>query len=559
MPTETSGATASAQRDQLWTVLAAATVLATFSHLHSSWLLAERASPTLGAVGTFGYVALLVLAVGALAVRTDPGRHRVEVGTLVVAVGIQLLEIPALATRGLVGAVDEGQLTNAAIKTFVAGGSPYATSYAALLTHPTRLMDGHIVDHYDYPPLPLLLGRLGSPLWSGLADIAVLNVLALCLAAVLGFVLLPARLRLVAVLAVLSVGFLNSLAVIGEPIVLALPLLVVATARWTRIGAAGRRGADVVAGACLGLAAADQQLVWFLVPFLAVAVWCLRSGETTHGRAFLRLAPYFGAAGVTLVAANLPLVLRDPSAWWRGVTEVLTQHAMPDGPGLSTLSVDLLHGTGALYYYRWAATALYAALLVGVALAPRRLAVAFAILPMLTFVWQLRSEDSYYLAFAPLWIFLVAATPPGALESARGVGAGSHLRHGVRRVALAAAFVPAVACLVVGLVSRPPLTVQPLSVQERHGVWALAVRVRNNALAPVTPEFKLIEHGRTSGLLHAVGPSRLAAARWGRYVVRGATHDLPGAGARVVVFTDRPETASVGDLRAAARTAGSGP
>lgn len=533
--------------DQLWTAISAAAVLALLANLRSHWVLIAAHSSALGALGTLSYIGLFACVFAVLSARSVRAHALADVSVLVLAVFIRLLEVPALiAPGGRARLNDEGLLTNAAIHALAVGADPYGSSFAAVLgTRGTHLLNGTPVTHYDYPPLPLVLGLLGRNLGVGFGTISVINAFALIAAAILAFILLPTRLRPFAVLGTLALGFLDSRALGGEPVVIALPLLIVATARWYAVGDTGRLRKDVIAGSCLGLAMATQQLVWFLVPFLLVAMWTRHHGRESAGAAARRLLPYVATATVVFLVVNLPFAVRDASSWWTGMTTVLTQHAMPDGPGLSTLSTDVFGGSGAFGAYAIAALLVYVGLLVLVVLLPRRTATAFAILPMIAFIWSLRSEDTYYLCFAPLWVFLAAVTPPEVTTGSRGLLPDGTFGRIGKRVLAGVLFVPALLAFIVAVVTPAPLHFRSVNATVR----VITVRVHNGSSHVVSPHFALLRRAQLTLLRTRSGPAAVKPGATASYRLStpSSLHQALARG-RVIALTDDPETASVGRI-----------
>jgi hypothetical protein len=200
---------------------------------------------------------------------------------------------------------------------------------------PTLTMSGHLVSDYGYPPLGAVITAALVPLTPGLPTAAIVSALAMIITAVLLFKLLPTALRPAAALVCFVVGPAVGYSANGYPAIMALPFPVFAVANWPLTGAAGTLGRRGVAQAvCFGLAMATHQLVWYVAPFILVGLWLIRRGHL-GGRVALRLTgSYLGIMAATWGAVNLPFVVQDPGAWWRGMLEPLTQHAVPFGQGL---------------------------------------------------------------------------------------------------------------------------------------------------------------------------------------------------------------------------------
>lgn len=548
---------------RLWTVLSVVAAAGVLVRLHRVWTIVSEHSAEAAVSATLGYVALLACIVAAVVVRDDRFHRVVDGVVLAVVVTLQLLQIPALAATDVVKLGDEGRLTDAAIASIRHGLDPYTRTFPATAHETvTALMNGRAVDRFDYPPLSAVLGAAGGWLWSDLAHAAVLDVVAMSLAAVIAFLVLPQTLRPAATIGVLSLSLVASRATVGEPVVIALPFLLVACLHWTDIGLPDHRRGDLVRGTCLGLAMATQQLVWFLVPFLLVAVWSLRRSTRSPLGAAGTLVPIGAAAGLAFTVVNLPFALAAPGAWEHGLIDVFTQHAIPYGPGLPTLSIALLHGTGGLATFTLGAALVYAALLLALALLPRQLGPAFAVLPMICFLFSVRSEDTYYLAFAPLWLVLAAATPRAATRAATGLlerrGATSFPRPWVGAL-VAVSFVPAVACVALAFAAAPALTVSVTGVSRPNApgtMRAVVVEVTNHSRRTLRPTFKVFAEAILGPARILSGPGRVGPHASATYVLSAPVSVLAQKQTeRVVALTDDPESASVGFLTRAERFA----
>jgi hypothetical protein len=164
-----------------------------------------------------------------------------------------------------------------AAREFAAGGEPSGLTY---------LFDGTIVNDFGYPPLGAMLAAVTTAASGLAATAAVWPVIGLLCAAVILFVRLPNPLRPLSVIVCFGLPRLTGMAFSGYPSLIALPLMMMAVAWWPSIGAGGRLSRrDYVGACCLGMAAAAQQLVWVVAPFLLVGVWLLRRGTTTPRRA----------------------------------------------------------------------------------------------------------------------------------------------------------------------------------------------------------------------------------------------------------------------------------
>lgn len=534
-------------------VLSVVTAASLIAGLRAIWINATSGGARFGLVVTLCYLALFLLLVAALCVRGRRSLVRVDLGVLAVALVIELIQIHRSVVERLAFTGDEGTLSAHALSALRHGHNPYALSWPqAVTSFPTQLMGGGIVDRFTYPPLGIVLGAAAGLVWHSLASPVVITGLALMATSVIMFVVFPRELRPLAVLVIFGITFETARAGNGAPAVIALPFLVVTLWQWPRTGAGGRLArAGIARAVCLGLAAATQQLAWFIVPFVLVGMWRVRRGELSRRQTAAVLARYLGVSLAVFAVVNVAFAIVGLGDWWRGLTSVLTQHAVIYGPGLAMLSGNVLRGSGALDFYSYATGFLYIAFLLVFAVRIRRFGTLVAVLPMIVFFLSIRSEDTYYVVFAPLWIVTTVTTSRADFAAAREMPLPAWLRRPVAfRAATAALFVPTVACLLVAILTPPPLRMQVVStVATNPGrVDQINVIVHNSSGHAVEPHFALVAHANL-GIYWRVGqgPPTLLAGQ-------SATYQLlaPGVGppftqastARLDALSDDPQTLS---------------
>jgi uncharacterized membrane protein len=537
-------------------VVAAASLVA---GLRTIWINATSGSAGFGLVVTLCYLALFLLLIAALCVRGRRPLVRVDIGVLAVALVIEVIQIHRFVVERLAFTGDEGTLSAHALNALRHGHNPYALSWPrAVASFPTQLMGGGIVDRFTYPPFGIVLGAAAGLVWHSLASPVVVTGVALMGTAVFMFAVFPRELRPLAVLVIFGITFETARASNGTPAVIALPFLAVALWKWPRTGAGGRLGrSGLTRAACLGLAAATQQLAWFILPFVVVGIWRVRRGELSRRETAAVLGRYVGVSIAVFAVVNMPFAIVGLSDWLHGLTSVLTQHAVIYGPGLAMLSGNVLRGSGALDFYSYATALLYVALLVMFAVGIRRFGPLVAVLPLLVFFLSIRSEDTYYVVFAPLWVVTAVTTSRADCAGARPVPLPPWLRRPTAfRLATVALFVPAVACLAVAVLSPRPLHLRVVSTAASKAglVTAIDVAVHNVSGHPVEPHFALVVQANLGIYWHVIeGPPTLAAGQ-------SATYELgaPGvgppfiatAGARLDALSDHPQTLSSVEIRA---------
>jgi hypothetical protein len=506
-----------------------------------------------------------LLALAALVVTARSARAMTWVDAAILVVGLVRLALFLAASTGphvAAYSADEGALVTEAARALSHGGHFYGvhltdtiTDYHVPLTH---TMTGGVADTFGYPPLSVLLTALVTPLFpSWLPVAATLSVAGVALAVVLMFVLLPSRYRGAAVLTCLAFDWMFTFARQGYPVFLALPLLVVVFAAWTRTGAGGRLGRRGVTQAlCLGLACSAHQLAWFVVPFLLTGLLFVRRGELPWRPAILVTARYAGLAALAFFAVNVVPLVQSPTAWLHGVLTPLRQHIVPQGLGPIDIPMYLTHGSGALDAFGWSSAALALALLAVFALFPRALGPAVAVLPWLTFFLTARSTETYFVLLAAVWVTSLATTSPADFGRA-WQWRPAPLRHRSLRMALPVVLIaPAAGLLAVAVLTPAPLR---LAVTSWSGaatwndgartVRTIHVEVTNTSSRRLIPHFTGSQSFWVNwGFSVERGPRSLAPHQRARYALRyelpAGMPVSPNSATYLRVFTDRPQTLS---------------
>jgi hypothetical protein len=534
-------------------VVAAASLLV---GLRTIWINATTDGAGFGLIVTLCYFAVLSLIVAALCCRDRRSLVRIDLLVLVVASLIELTDLHRFVVRSFTYDVDEGVLTAHAMTALRHGVNPYRPAWPhAVSLFPTQLMGGGIVDRFDYPPLSAVLGAAAGLVWHGLATPAVLDGVALLAAGVIMFVAFPPRWRPLAVLVTFGIGFDATRAASGDPAVIALPFLAVALWQWPKVGAGGELGrSGIVRAVCLGLAAATQQLAWFIVPFVVVGMWRVRRGELPPRQAATVIGRCLAISAATFAVVNLPFAIAGPVDWWQGVTSVLTQHAVIYGPGLAMISDNILPVSGALGFYNYATGLLYIAFLVMFAVGIKRFGTAAAVLPMAVFLLSVRSQDTYYLVFAPVWIMTAVTTSRADFASAPPLSLPTSMptwlhRPRTLRGATIGLYIPALACLIVAVATPRPLHMRVLSTTaDAASVAEISVDVLNTSSHLVAPHFVLVTRAEIGRYWRvATGPSALRPGQQARYELLapvGGTPSVPDASMRLVAVSDDPQTIS---------------
>jgi len=496
------------------------------------------------------YLVMLVAAVLALCVRSATALVRIDVIVLGTAVLLKSIAVWPSVTGEREIVVDEGMLMDAATRALAAGHNPYLMSWPQIdPSLPTRLMDGGAAFDFAYPPFGIELGAVLQRVFPSCVGITAVATLALLASAIFIFCVAPAPLRPLATLSVLGLGTLTSYTQNAYPSLIALPFLCVAVWKWTSIGRDGQlgRGGVLRAGA-LGLALATHQLGWFLAVFLVVGLALLRWGELSGRAAVGVLLRYAAIAAAAFFATSLPFLITAPGAWLTGITEPLTQHAVPHGQGIMGISYYLIGGGGALDFYGHASLLLLLALLIAYAVHLPWLGRAAVVLPWLLFAVSTRSQDGYFLLTMPLWIVGLCTTTADDFRGAYRFPALRKVRgRTIGVLATVALFIPAAACVIVAVAVPQPLAMRVAAdVAPGQTVRSLTVEVTNRSSHAITPNFAL-----TAGVditqfwSVTVGPGTIPAHGTALYTL------IPPANSWTITETtflravsDRPQTLS---------------
>lgn len=448
---------------------------------------------------------------------------------------------------------DEVAFGQGAAQLLLAGHDPYAANLAWTLGHfqvastdMTNTLAGTLVTRLSYPALSFLVYVPALAVGLHAQAAPYVDAAFWILALVVLWVTVPPPWRLL-VPVIGSLGAYIGQVSGGVIDALFVPFAVVGLWRWDRFGDPDERSfARWIGPVAVGLGCAVEQTLWFLVPFLLVGI-AQEARRGGHPWA-PRLGRYAGWLAAAFLAPNLPFLVWDPGAWWRGTTLPLTHGLVPLGQGLIAIATYLTSGTGALPAYSIAAGCLMVALLALTAAQYGALKRALPILPALVLLVPTRSLSNYVLFLVPsllvggLTVRRLAGPPvaPGPVERRVGLGVAG------------AALLASVAALGVAITSPPPLRLRVTGEQttgQLATVDALTLSVRNETAAALRPHFA-VGLGPYLSNFWAVqrGPRRLAAHTTGRYALWApGTDSMPSVGEQLVVYgvTAAPAAISV--------------
>ena len=507
-------ATVDRPADQVGTLHRAITsiaLFALFSGALGDWLATIWVHRNAGLMVMAGYGLVLLFAVLAFTVRTSKAMLLVDVG---VVISTLVIRIPAFLTSFPSGAAtyanDEGRLTAFGGGLLRHGTNPYVGIWPTASIGGTKTMAGGVVDHYDYPPVPAILTALHGPKTLGIPTASLIASIALLAAVILMFVLLPTPWRALAPLICVAIPLLPKLAHQAYPEIIALPFLIVAVNRWTRLGSTGRlRLAGTMSAIGLGIGISTQQMAWFLAPFLVLGVLMVRLGDLPRRTAIAVTLRYVGVTALTAAVFNAPFAVWDFHAWLTAMLTPVTSATVPHGQGLIDISYYFTGGSAALQLYSTAALLFAVALLALFVLMFRRLGPAMAILPWPIFYLSIRSSDKYFYVFAPLWIVSLLtvsrrdfATAPELFDTLSRWRPRQWRRfqwrpfqwRPIRAVVAAILILPAVVCVGVAALTPQPLrmTVDGMTVTASGNlVRVIDVTIENATDTTIRPHFAL--------------------------------------------------------------------
>lgn len=275
---------------------------------------------------------------------------------------------------------------------FLQGHNPYAANMSYILnqygTPPTILLNGTYVHTYDYPAFSFLQ-FIFIPLL-GIKSLFSFIALMVLFTVSYSFIVYYRSGRSKPVLLLLAAWILLSYAfVVGVVLYLAIPIVLLFAYLY--------RGRPLVSGVLMGIAASTQQLIWFALPFLYVAI--LRE------KGWKQAAIAVAASVAVFVAINGLFVVTYPKAFY----SVFLPFGVEKLPSLAALGPNISEFTTIFYPLPYWYAAFTAILAYGVLLAayyayPKVLRVLPALAPIVVFFFSWRNTLEYCIPFIPLVI-----------------------------------------------------------------------------------------------------------------------------------------------------------
>ena len=178
----------------------------------------------------------------------------------------------------------------------------------------------------------------------------------------------------------------------------------------------------------------------------------------------------------------------------------------------------------------------------------RRLARAAFVLPVIPLFISSRSLAEYFMTLAAVMVLSVASVEPASLViRARR----RPLAADVRALLTAACLAPALICLILALVARPPLTLRVVSFRttgQLQSIWHLQVAVDNHSGSALTPRFAANSIGQATTFWSITrGPRTLAPGASATYALTAPNiGSMPAISSSLTLeaFTQQPATFS---------------
>ena len=241
---------------------------------------------------------------------------------------------------------DSAAFNQVAARILLHGHNPYTTTMASaarLLQVPahnwTYTVNGGHVTSLSYPAGSFLLQVPAMALGFHHEVVDWMDLYAWLITGVLLFVLIPATVRWLAALLILTPIFVQMFSAGGTDAAF-VPFLVLAVWRWDRFHLGRSAGvARWIGPIALGLACSIKQTPWFCLPFLVVGLFI--EARNTGRRPVQLVMRYLAIVVAVFVVVNIPFIVWQPTAWARGTFLPFTDPLVADGQGLVTL---VLHG-----------------------------------------------------------------------------------------------------------------------------------------------------------------------------------------------------------------------
>ncbi|MDA8195379.1 MAG: hypothetical protein M0Z53_15505 [Thermaerobacter sp.] len=442
---------------------------------------------------------------------------------------------------------DEIAFDQWAAQLLIRGVNPYTANLTPALSHLgvphiyfTYTLTGQLVHQLSYPAmaiypyLPLLWGGVarGSALFT--------DTVFWMISIALFYALLPKKYQWLALLCG-SLSIYNTYLLGGVTDVLFFPFLLVAAYRWDRFNQLPgywRWGPPVA----FGLAAAVKQTVWFVAPFLFLAL-ILEQNDNKKG--LMTAWRYALIALLTFAVINAPFIIVNFGAWLHGILLPLTEPTLPAGQGFIDLALFTRIGGGALSLFNDLGILFLVAGLLFLYTDYSLLKPLIFFMPSLILFWSSRSFGSYLIDLVPFAILsgLTITPAPGFSRNvARWRKPGA--------VSLGTVFLGLVAAIVL---SPAPLTISVAKLQavgQSGRVARITLSVTNHTRRVLRPHFALTTTGQPTGFWAAPDTSLKPYATATIALQAPYPSAMPALRSNFIVdaFTANPDTLSTSGI-----------
>lgn len=210
-----------------------------------------------------------------------------------------------------------------AIDVLMDGKNPYEVSmlkgfekYCIDYSYVTQILNGDFVDSYSYPALSFLIF---IPAYMLKLDLNIMSLLFFILVLLFLVIETPLYLRIIPFLILFTNTIMLHYTYFGVFDIIWVFFTLIAIKYFYD-------GKYRVSGVFYGLALSVKQIMWYSIPF--ILVWLLKIKKA---KVFIT-----SAIGVFL-AINLPFIVMNPIAWFKGVLTPIREEMVPMGYGLSSL------------------------------------------------------------------------------------------------------------------------------------------------------------------------------------------------------------------------------
>ena len=419
----------------------------------------------------------------------------------------------------------------------------------------TYHLNGTPVTALSYPALSFLIYEPFLAFgWSTQMAIVV-NVIFWILTCICLIVILPSDYKGLAIV-LGSISSYASYAIGGVTDVVYLPFLMLSAYTWP-LFVYGKGWKQYISPVLFGIAISIKQTPWIDAPFFLACIILETQLTQSWKTAIKRGGLFTGITSLVFLIPNIPYLLLNTKAWFKGILTPFAKGIVPAGQGVVGFSIFLHLGGGSLSAYSLLSIAVFILLLVlYIFTYPLMRPITFFLASLILF-FATRSFGSYLICLIP--VLIVAAL---GSERARLATKNTEIHYLYKRllwlkqrIHKSAFFgICAVLFLLViyhTLSSSPPLSLKITSLRstgQLATVQQLSVLTTNETGGTVTPYFTVNEGGAITTFWQiAKGPSMLKPHQSATYLIEApnlSSQPSIAGGFQVDAFTTTPGTVS---------------